>query len=491
VRIPAALILGLLSLPATAQTIDLGGNTVTHPRTALNNLGLVFTESAPNAWPAPYAADVLIISWDGSGQNMPDYTAHLDSGRHILIIGGSGLADYAAGFNTHLPNAYTGWHQSSGCANDWTASTPHPATQYLPATWEFADQANSYHMMHFNDLQDPATVLLGHTCEGVPNHVAAIRTFANNGLLMYMGFDVGNYGAEPALSAFLTPLIQGFMDAQTPCDDADADGICDAVDSCPGFDDLVDADGDLIPDGCDTCPLDPDDDIDGDGVCGDLDPCPIDNPDDSDGDGVCDSVDICAGDDTLDSDDDGYPDDCDNCPTIAQQFQRDDDGDGHGGQCDCDDADPEVNSDAFEVCDGRDQNCDDLIDNDPIDGVVFYRDADGDGEGTGDLTVTGCDDAAPAGYVGNARDCDDTSAEISTAAPEVCDGLDNNCDGAADNGITCEDVAEGHEGDGTSTAMVGCTCQTGRPPSTWVLLLALVTLRRRSTTPRQRFPTVH
>ena len=39
----------------------------------------------------------------------------------------------------------------------------------------------------------------------------------------------------------------------TPCADSDGDGVCDAVDACPGFDDNLDADGDGIPDGCDNC----------------------------------------------------------------------------------------------------------------------------------------------------------------------------------------------------------------------------------------------
>lgn len=42
------------------------------------------------------------------------------------------------------------------------------------------------------------------------------------------------------------------------CFDADADGVCDDDDACPGFDDGLDADSDGLPDGCD-----PDDDNDG------------------------------------------------------------------------------------------------------------------------------------------------------------------------------------------------------------------------------------
>jgi hypothetical protein len=35
------------------------------------------------------------------------------------------------------------------------------------------------------------------------------------------------------------------------CPDSDGDGVCDANDICPGFDDNIDSDGDGIPDGCD------------------------------------------------------------------------------------------------------------------------------------------------------------------------------------------------------------------------------------------------
>ncbi|MEO8067342.1 MAG: gliding motility-associated C-terminal domain-containing protein, partial [Flavobacteriales bacterium] len=35
--------------------------------------------------------------------------------------------------------------------------------------------------------------------------------------------------------------------------DSDSDGVCDASDICPGFDDNIDTDGDGTPDGCDFC----------------------------------------------------------------------------------------------------------------------------------------------------------------------------------------------------------------------------------------------
>ncbi|MBT8271113.1 MAG: T9SS type A sorting domain-containing protein [Flavobacteriaceae bacterium] len=86
-------------------------------------------------------------------------------------------------------------------------------------------------------------------------------------------------------------------DSNDDCPDADADGVCDPDDICPGFDDTADSDGDGIPDGCD-------------------DDCP-----DSDGDGVCDSDDICPGhNDNADNDGDGIPDGCDNGAFEAPAF---------------------------------------------------------------------------------------------------------------------------------------------------------------------------
>jgi len=118
-----------------------------------------------------------------------------------------------------------------------------------------------------------------------------------------------------------TGTIDDYFTIEKGCSsDADGDGVCDADDQCPGFDDTVDVDNDNIPDGCD--PLI---DSDGDGVADSQDQCPgfddtvdVDNdsiPDgcdpliDSDGDGVADSEDQCPGfDDTVDVDNDNIPD---------------------------------------------------------------------------------------------------------------------------------------------------------------------------------------
>ena len=58
-----------------------------------------------------------------------------------------------------------------------------------------------------------------------------------------------------------------------------------------------------------------------------------------------------------------------------------------------------------------------------------YRDLDGDGHGNPAVTWSLCDGPAPAGYVGNSDDCDDTDANNFPGNIELCDNRDNNCDG--------------------------------------------------------------
>ncbi len=96
---------------------------------------------------------------------------------------------------------------------------------------------------------------------------------------------------------------------------------------------------------------------------------------------------------------------------------------------DCDDADGTVHPAAEETCDGVDQDCDEAIDEDPIDGVTWYSDADEDGFGAGDAT-TSCTPDAGGVLVGG--DCDDADDEVYPGAEEICDGVDEDCDGAVD-----------------------------------------------------------
>ncbi len=104
---------------------------------------------------------------------------------------------------------------------------------------------------------------------------------------------------------------------------------------------------------------------------------------------------------------------------------------------DCDDGDTAVSPAATEDCDGIDNDCDGLADDDDsntLGGTTFYADSDSDGYGNASTTVHACN--APSGYVADATDCDDGDATVYPSNPEVCDGLDNNCDGTADEGVS-------------------------------------------------------
>jgi hypothetical protein len=100
---------------------------------------------------------------------------------------------------------------------------------------------------------------------------------------------------------------------------------------------------------------------------------------------------------------------------------------------DCDDLDDNVHPSAKDVCDDVDNDCSGVPDDDPENSPVWYVDADGDGDGTGTGTVHTCDPQE--GLSTNDDDCDDTNDKIGPSSDDVCNGLDDDCDGNADNDI--------------------------------------------------------
>lgn len=158
------------------------------------------------------------------------------------------------------------------------------------------------------------------------------------------------------------------------------------------------------------------------------------------------ATEVCNG---IDDDCDGLIDDADPSVTDQPTWYADIDNDGYGNSAssllacarpegyvdnsdDCNDNDANIHPNAAEVCNGFDDNCDGVIDNDASGQSTWYADADNDGYGNPSLSVQAC--TQPSGYVVNADDCNDAKGQIHPGANEVCNGVDDDCDGQVDEG---------------------------------------------------------
>jgi hypothetical protein len=99
---------------------------------------------------------------------------------------------------------------------------------------------------------------------------------------------------------------------------------------------------------------------------------------------------------------------------------------------DCDDSDNAINPGAKETADnGVDEDCD------GFDLKTWYQDSDLDSYG--DPNVTQLSNTMPVGYVSDNMDCNDSESNAYPGNTEVCDGIDNNCDGQVDEGFSDTD----------------------------------------------------
>ena len=303
-------------------------------------------------------------------------------------------------------------------------------------------------------------------CDGIDNDCDGTidedleRTF-------YLDADGDGYGdVDSTVESCEVP--SGAVSDSSDCDDSEASTHPGATESCDDIDN--DCDGTIDEDVMLTFYADMDGDGYGDPTSGtmacELGSGQVENNDDCD-DGDLnlhpDAAEICDG---IDNDCDDRIDDEDTVDDPdAETFYADGDDDNWGDPdapriaCempdgyvdnaeDCDDDSRMIKPDGLETCDGLDNDCDGLIDDadDSLDlgtADAYYPDADGDGWGAEGSTVYLCDRAS--GYVVREGDCDDTDDTVYFRADEVCDEIDNDCDGDVDESCSDEEEEEEEE----------------------------------------------
>jgi len=298
-------------------------------------------------------------------------------------------------------------------------------------------------------------------------------------LQLYLDADGDSYGSmDPDQTMTACQAQEGWVEQGGDCDDDDAEihpdaqEYCDLVDNdCDGEIDeagalsstwYLDSDGDDYGTDEDTlfqCEqpkgyvLEGGDCDDGDVAVnpGATEYC---NQIDDDCDGETDEDDAAdASTWYLDSDMDGFGDE-ENSTQACDQPQT------HvADSTDCDDGNPNTHPGAVEICNDIDDDCDKEIDEDAADAFTWYRDADGDGFGDSGATTRACE--RPSGYTDSFIDCDDSDADINPDASELCDGVDNDCDGFVDASNLATFIADdGTVYDLTSTMGSGSTSKS-------------------------------
>ncbi len=289
-------------------------------------------------------------------------------------------------------------------------------------------------------------------------------TRMDEGLLrtFYLDDDGDGFGATSSAAPACSPLTADHTERGGDCDDASAARSPVGLEACNGADDDCDASTD---EGVLRTYYR---DMDGDGVGGTTTQSACSPP----------TGFVALGGDCADTNAARYPGRFDACNGV------DDDCNGSVDPgCDCEDGDTQMNcgpatgagecvigtqlciggqwgqcvgavAASAETCDGRDEDCDGVVDN-GVRATGCFADADADTYGTG-IATTQCRDAArtahgfcPVGYTNRGGDCNDSDGSVRPGVTETCNGRDDDCSGSADDGASMICVA------GTSRAGTG------------------------------------
>ena len=304
-------------------------------------------------------------------------------------------------------------------------------------------------------------------CDGIDNNCNG-DVDENLNITWYLDYDGDGFGDANYPSNDCDPG-NGYVSNDNDCNDLNANAYPGAEEVCDGIDN--DCDGDIDSNLTSTYYIDSDGDGFGDptnpaNVC-DITSGLVDNGDDcddSEGRSYPGAEELC---DEIDNNCDGQVDE-----GLTLTWFQDSDGDGFGDalyqqvSCiqptgyvqnpdDCDDSSVNISPFAIEICDTIDNNCDGLV-NEGLDSIWY---ADSDGDGFGDIATQQIACSQPQGYVADNTDCNDGEITANPIATEICDSIDNNCDGVVNEGLDVTYYLDA-DGDGfgdLNTQQVSCT----------------------------------
>jgi hypothetical protein len=342
--------------------------------------------------------------------------------------------------------------------------------------------------------------------------LASLPRLNINSTAYYVDADIDGFGSNTAEAIRSCSAVAGSVTNNSDCNDAlvtyvdgDGDGVGAGSPAACGVatgNDCNDANNSIFPGAMENCAnLGVNNDCDGDNSAAeavDATNYYVDADNDGFGSSTAAAVRSCAvvaGSVTNNSD-------CNDALVTYADGDNDGVGAGSAVACgvasntDCDDTSATAFPGATELCNGVDDDCDAAID-DAVGVVSFYRDQDGDGFGNAAVSVQNCTGVAPEGYGANSSDCDDTRllyadtdgdgfgagaavacgvatktdcdparATAYPGAAELCNGLDDDCDAAADDGLTFSNYYTDADSDGFgatgSTPVSACAPVSGR-----------------------------